>query len=133
MIIQVELLTGEAKEKRRIRALIDSGAEANCIKRTLALELDLPVLPGRPTVLASPEGKRIYSYANHVTTLSAVDTQGERRGHKVELVSCEFEMPGVDIILGYPWLSKVDPAISFGKATSGRRLSARDMAILNTV
>ncbi len=115
MVIDIALKAGT--EERRARALVDSGAQANCIQRRLALQMDLVKLGDGVTQLASPEGRKIYSYGDHLVRVAATDTTGERRGADVRFVSCDFDLGGIDVILGYPWLAQVNPSISFGDGT----------------
>ena len=42
IIIKITLKVG--KEERRVKALVDSGAEANYMKRRLAIEINIPVI-----------------------------------------------------------------------------------------
>jgi hypothetical protein len=61
-----------------------------------------------------------------------VDTLGERREADVELVSCDFELGGVDAILGYPWLSLVNPSISFVDGMWRHRIDGTKLEIMST-
>ena len=115
MVIEVTLKVG--KEERRVQALVDSGAEANCIQRKLAVEMNIPESPGGTTRLISPSGGAIYSYADHTVRVAATDTQGDRRVADVPMVSCDFDLGEVGLILGFPWLTIVDPVISFATTT----------------
>ena len=98
----IEIMLKSAKEERRVRALVDSGAQANCIQRKLALEMDLVRLKDGSTQLASPEGRKIYSYGDHLVRVDATDTLGEQRGADIRFVSCDFDLEDIDIILGFP-------------------------------
>jgi Reverse transcriptase (RNA-dependent DNA polymerase)/RNase H-like domain found in reverse transcriptase/Integrase zinc binding domain/Chromo (CHRromatin Organisation MOdifier) domain len=129
MVVEITLKT--ENEERRVSALVDSGAEANCIRRSLALQLDLPVLADRVTPLASPEGKKIYSYGDHSIRVAATDTLGDRRETDVRLVSCDFDLAGVEVILGYPWLQQVDPLISFKETTWRYPIKGKELEILS--
>jgi hypothetical protein len=91
----------------------------------------IPPLGTRPTALMAPEGGRIYTYENHRLWVTAVDTLGERREADVELVSCDFELGGVDVILGYPWLSLVNPSISFIDGTWRHRIDGTKLEIMS--
>jgi hypothetical protein len=113
MIISVTIRIKD--KERRLRALVDSGAEANCIRRGIAVKLNLAAKEGRVTPLSTPNGVPIRSYQNHAVSIAAVDALGERRVHDVIVVSCDFDLDNVDIILGWPWLREVDPDISFAR------------------
>jgi hypothetical protein len=71
MVINIILKVG--KEERRVKALIDSGAEANYIKRRLAIEINIPVIKGEITPLVSLKGRKIYSYVDHILMVTAKD------------------------------------------------------------
>ena len=71
IVINVILKVG--KEERRVKALVDSGVEANYIKRRLAIEINIPVIKGEITPLISPKRRRIYSYADYILTVTAKD------------------------------------------------------------
>ena len=129
MVIEVMLKTG--KEERRVRALVDSGAQANCIQRKLALQMDLTKLKDGITQLASPEGQRIYSYGDHLVRIDATDTLGDRRGADVRFVSCDFDLGDVDVILGYPWLVQVNPSILFGEGTWKHTFRKEELKVLS--
>ena len=126
----IEIMLKSAKEERRVRALVDSGAQANCIQRKLALEMDLVRLKDGSTQLASPEGRKIYSYGDHLVRVDATDTLGERRGADIRFVSCDFDLEGIDIILGFPWLKQVNPSISFGSGTWKHTFRRDELEIL---
>ena len=98
---------------RKIRALMDSGAKADCIRRRTALELDLIPLPGKATPLMSPEGSRIHSYSNHNIRMTAKDTMGESRTTAIILISCDFDIKGINIILGFLALKAMCVVIDF--------------------
>ena len=114
---------------RRVKALVDSGAEANCVKRRLALEMDVPLLNEGATPLASPDGKRIYSYGDCIFKVAAEDSLGDRRECDVRFASCDFDLDDVDVILGYPWLTTVDPLISFREATWRHQIRPKGLEV----
>jgi hypothetical protein len=107
MVIEVTIKT--RKGGRRVRVLVDSGAEANCIKRRLALDM------GIVSTLRA-EGRRIHSYGDCVLGVTAEDMLGDRREADIQFALCDFNLNHVDMILGFPWLHQVDPLISFREA-----------------
>ncbi len=127
----IDVVLKVRNEERRVRALVDSGAEANCIKRKLVLEMDLPVALGKPTPLITPGGNRIYAYGNHIVRVAAKDTLGDRRDADVCFTACDFDIEGVDIILGYPWLSIMDPSISFREGTWRHPIRRQGIEVLS--
>jgi hypothetical protein len=72
--IVIDVILKVGKEERRVKALVDSGAEANYMKRRLAMEMNIPAIKGETTPLVSPKGRKIYSYADHILTVTAEDT-----------------------------------------------------------
>jgi hypothetical protein len=72
LVIKVTIKT--KAEERRVKALIDLGAKANCIKQRLALKMDILVLPGEPTPLMSLEGAIIYLYRDYGVSIAVTDT-----------------------------------------------------------
>ena len=128
MVIEVTIKT--RKGGRRVRALVDSGAEANCVKRRLALDMGIPSTL-RATPLSSPEGRRIHSYGDCVLGVTAEDTLGDRREADVHFASCDFDLNHVDMILGFPWLHQVDPLISFREATWRHQIRPQKIEVLN--
>ena len=127
----IEITLRRGTEERRVNALLDSGAQANCIQRKLALQIDLPALTDGVTPLASLEGKRIYSYRDHLVLVAARDTLGDRREADVRLVSCDFDLGGVDVILGYPWLAQANPLISFRDASWRHPIRPKELEVLS--
>ncbi len=47
-------------------------------ERRLALQMDLVKLGGSVTQLVSPEGRKIYSYRDHLVQVAATDTIGKQ-------------------------------------------------------
>ena len=58
----------------KIRALVDLGAEASCIKRKAVLLIGGPISANKPTLLITPDGGRIYSYGDSVLRVTVADT-----------------------------------------------------------
>jgi hypothetical protein len=63
--IVINVFIQEGKEEWKVKALIDSGAEANYIRRRLTQEIIIPPLGTRPITLMAPKGGRIHTYENH--------------------------------------------------------------------
>ena len=70
-MIKVVLKTGI--EERRVRALVDSGAEVNCLKRRLIMEINALVIIRGTTPLVLLNGKRIYSYVDYIIIITTKD------------------------------------------------------------
>ncbi len=63
--------------------------------------MDLVKLRNRVTQLASPKGRKIYLYGDYLVRVAATDTTGEQWGANVRFVSCDFDLGGINVILGY--------------------------------
>ena len=70
-MIKVVLKTGT--EERKVRALVDSGAKVNYLKRRLIIEINTLVIIGGTTPLVSLDKKRIYSYADYIIIIITKD------------------------------------------------------------
>jgi hypothetical protein len=113
--IVIEVTIKTRRGGRRVRALVDSGAKANYIKRKLALDMGIPLIL-RVTPLTSPKGKRIHLYRDYILGVTAEDTLGDRREADIHFALCDFNLNHINIILGFPWLHQVNPQISFREA-----------------
>ena len=67
--------------------------------------------------LATVEGREVLTYGRHEVNLSATDSEGTTKGRRHSFIACDFDVDGVSIILGFPWLQAVDPVISFRERT----------------
>jgi hypothetical protein len=76
MVIEVTIKM--RKGGRRVRVLVDSGTEANYIKRRLALDMGI-ILILRVTLLSLPEGRRIHLYRDCIFGIITEDILGDRR------------------------------------------------------
>jgi hypothetical protein len=70
-VIKVVLKTGI--EERRVRALVDSGAKVNCLKRKLTIEINTLVVIRGTIPLVSLDKKRIYSYIDYIIIVITKD------------------------------------------------------------
>ena len=71
--IVINIILKVGKEERRVKALVDSGVEANYIKRRLAIEINILVIKRETTLLVFLKGKRIYSYIDYILIITAKD------------------------------------------------------------
>ena len=71
IVIKIVLKTGI--EEYRVRALVDSGAKVNYLKRRLAIEINALVIRGGITPLVLLDKKRIYSYIDYIIMVTAKD------------------------------------------------------------
>jgi hypothetical protein len=70
-VIKIVLKTGI--EEHKVRALVDSGAKVNYLKRRLIIEINALVIGERITPLVLLDGKRIYSYINYIIIIITKD------------------------------------------------------------
>ncbi|KFZ00320.1 hypothetical protein V498_00155 [Pseudogymnoascus sp. VKM F-4517 (FW-2822)] len=116
LVIPVTVTASDGTERTE-RALIDSGAEENCVRQTLAVECGWRPQGGQERGLSTLEGREIWTYGTHNLEVKATDSAGEARADRHRFVACAFEGLDVNIILGYPWLAKTDPTIRYRGGT----------------
>ena len=130
MYIVIDVFIREGTKRKAIYALVNSRAEADYIQRHKALELDLTAIPREATPLVILEGKRIFSYIDYKVKLTANNTLGEQRDTKVILTSCEFDIKGVDIILGFLGLRAIGAIVDFAIQEQRYPLDRKKLEIL---
>jgi len=101
IIIKVTIKT--RRGGHRVRALVNSGAEANYIKRKLALNMGIPLIL-RVIPLTSPEEKRIYLYRDYILRVITEDILGNQREANIYFILYDFNLNYINIILGFIWL-----------------------------
>ena len=74
MVIEVTIKT--RKGERRVRILVNSGIEANYIKRRLALDIGI-ILILRATPLSLLEERRIHLYRDYILGITTEDILGD--------------------------------------------------------
>jgi hypothetical protein len=111
--IQIQDIEGNTRTER---ALIDSGAEENCVKQALVTECGWTAQDDDIS-LATVDGREVMSYGTHNIETTGTDSENTTKTHRHGFVACDFNVPDVTFILGYPWLREVDPAISFRAGT----------------
>ncbi|KAK3506323.1 hypothetical protein QTP70_006156 [Hemibagrus guttatus] len=104
--------SGLAVQGHRSRALIDSGAAVNLVDRGLVEELGIPIFPCVPALRitaidSQPIGE---GYLKHQTEL--LDFQ-VGLFHYERLAFYVTSSPANPVILGFPWLRRHDPHISW--------------------
>ncbi len=112
--IQVTAADGTPRAKR---ALIDSGAKENCVRQALVVERGWEPEKGADTGLSTLEGKEVWTYETHWLDMGATDGAGTSRTARHRFVACGFDGLDVNLILGYPWLADIDPAIGYREGT----------------
>jgi hypothetical protein len=111
-----DLLLLEARvQGHRCRALIDSGASRQFISKAFATKLKGPrVSKSVPDTVRLANGHIVNSEHVQRLAFSLSDFSDQDTFHEVDL-------EGFDLILGRPWLSRVNPVVTGWKAgTRGR-------------
>ncbi|KAK3532216.1 hypothetical protein QTP86_009486 [Hemibagrus guttatus] len=104
--------SGLAAQGHRSRALIDSGAAVNLVDRGLVEELGIPIFPCVPALRitaidSQPIGE---GYLRHQTELLEFQVG---LFHYERLTFYVTSSPANPVILGFPWLRRHDPHISW--------------------
>ena len=92
-------------------ALVDSGADENFISRLKVKEYALPIASEGPTILRTLPGMEAAVYGTVSVDVETTDTFGTTRLENLR--PKVIDMPGIDLVLGMPWLVAVDPQISY--------------------
>ena len=111
MIITVEIKSENGKTRME-RALVDSGAQRNLVAQQLVKEVGWSEGVTGPK-LESVDGSDIFVYGNHQIELQATDTINRSITALHDFSAVDLKVPGVSMVLGYPWLWHMDPSISF--------------------
>jgi hypothetical protein len=94
-----------------LTALIDSGAEDNFISRLVVKECNLRLTGDGPKTFKTLPDYESVVFGTTKPKVEITDTMGQTKLEEVQLRV--IDMPGVDLILGWPWLEGTDPQISF--------------------
>lgn len=128
MVIEVELY--KDKKPVKLRALIDSGAEKNCISQLAVADHNWE--PERASIqLCTVDGADILSYGNHDFYTVSIDSGKAKRTHLQEFIACNMEVEGFDLILGIPWLGAADPVIQFSTRTWRHPLDRAQISVVS--
>lgn len=115
-MIPIKVVTAGGTERIE-RALIDSGAEENCVRQTLIVECGWEPQREAGAGLTTLEGREVWTYGVHELEVGATDSEGCSWAACHRFVACAFEGLDVNIILGYPWLANTDPTIGYRGGT----------------
>ena len=88
--------------------MVDTGAECNCISLELAKELQLSMKSAQHTLVSLGESPDV-----QVHGVARVQVRLATYACMVEVLVVKTQ-PGIDLILGEPWLQHVQPLLSFG-------------------
>jgi hypothetical protein len=109
MLVQLELQTLSGWTP--INALLDSGAEGNFISQLKAKELRLQRDESLPSKIKMVDGTLSTLYGKYKVRICMKDDQGN--SHEEIYTLSAVDMPGQDMILGYPWFREVNPSINW--------------------
>lgn len=109
-------------------ALIDSGADENFISRAFVKESDLTIAGEGPGLVKSIHEKEEVCYGT--VKLPAQFTDSTQRQRRDELECLVIDMPGLDIVLGYPWLEGVNPVIDWRERSWRFRYNLQNIQII---
>src|SRR6266536_5117970 len=100
IVISVQFKDAEGGTRTE-RALIDSRAERNCVQQSLAVECDWKAIKDGLS-LATVEGKEVVTYRSHDSGITATDSENTTKTHQHGFVACDFDIPDISFILGFP-------------------------------
>jgi hypothetical protein len=63
--------------------------------------------------LRAANGETIYTYGVYDLKLSYNDSSGSQTESNHRFIVCDFEIPGVTMILGIPWLKAINPDVDW--------------------
>jgi len=99
--------------QRSTIALVDSGSDDDLIARPLAKAFGFRVEPMPIGKIEGLNGDPGPLWGVVETTIQITDTIGQKQSTKRRLFITD--MPGIDMILGIPWLNEVNPQINWAK------------------
>lgn len=109
MEIQLRVLANG--EWRNLTALVDSGAEDNFVSRLVAKECGLQLTGDGPKTFKTLPSHESVVYGTALAQVEITDSTKLARLDALRLRV--IDMPGVDLILGWPWLEDINPQINF--------------------
>ena len=109
---QIPVCVSWGGSNRLVSALIDSGSAGNFLSRTVATELNLPlVLCSTELRIKAIDGQPIGSGAVTHHTVSVQLRVGAL--HQETLPFLVIDSPDLQVVLGYPWLRNHNPSIAW--------------------
>ena len=129
MVISVRVSSAEGGTEE-VQALIDSGAEQSCVKQSLAIRHNWESKDAQ-FQLATVEGKEVVTYGISNIGLVVTDSEGTTKPHRHDFVACDFDIPDVSLILGFPWLQQIDPVIRFSTGSWRYPLEVSQIRVLS--
>jgi hypothetical protein len=114
---------------KEINALVDSAADQNFISRIKSKELDLTLTGDGPKTYRTASGQQHIVYGTTTPNTKITDTLGQTQMEALQFLV--IDMPGIDLILGLPWLRDKDPLISFCRQEWRFPYKLDDMKLVN--
>ena len=105
----VLVLADTPRRACEVQCLIDSGAERNFVSQAWIKENELPEDHAVPEQIQAVDEHRIPCYGSHQIDVEITDHEKVRKRWKSQFHA--VDMRGYDMILGYSWLSEIDPDI----------------------
>ena len=97
-----------------MKFLIDSGASVNAVSKEALARTGLhPIIGKLPPTLVAANGGQIQTYGRCPPTHFHVGDWAEDSVNDFHVL----DLPGIDAILGHPWLEKVNPKIDWAAST----------------
>ena len=110
--ITVQIIT--PKGKRSATALVDSGSDDDLISRPLAKAFGFKLESTPLGIVEGLQGDPGPIYGIISTEALITDSVGQQKPTKRQLYI--VDMPGIDIILGIPWLKETNPVVDWATA-----------------
>jgi predicted DNA-binding protein YlxM (UPF0122 family) len=113
--IEITVGVSSPKGRRTAIALLDSGSDDDLIARPIAKAFGLDFGDTPLGVVEGLNGDPGPIYGIVETDIQATDSIGQKKSMKRRLFV--VDMPGIDMILGIPWLADVNPVVDWAKKT----------------
>jgi transposase InsO family protein len=114
LAIECDIEIATPQGYQTLRALLDSGAERDCISQRAVVRLGLKPTEKSPLACAV-NGGRISTYGIHTCETHAIDAEGEDGSSTTSFLATDIQ--GFDAILGFPWLKQVNPIVDWAKGS----------------
>ena len=100
IVIAVEVRDSQGKTRVE-KALIDSGAEENCVRQSLAIDCGWNLTSKETIGLATLDRRQVWTYGLHNINITATDSGDHTESSRHDFIACDFGGIDTAIILGY--------------------------------
>ena len=114
---------------KAILALIDSGAEDNFVSKDVLVANSQEVSAEGPAIYKSLPDKENPIYGTVRLEAYVHDTLEQTRRQKLQLRA--IDLPGIDLILGMPWLQEVNPFVNWRSRIWRHQFVGENIAIVS--